>query len=580
MLERIAPHRGYFQLAADCLSWLVGIYVAALLRFDFDLSRWQHRDLLTALAIAVVLHVVVGAALGLYRHQWRFGSFEEMASVAGTTAVVCVATLALNVWAFSPRLVPNGVVVGAALVALVAMGSVRYSWRLYIDRLKRPSADHATRTIIFGAGEAGEQLIISMMRNPESPLYAVAILDDDPVRQRLRIKGVQVRGGRGDLAEVADATDAELLVIAVPSGDADLYRDISRRANEVGLDVSVLPSVQDLLGSAPTFADIRPLEVTDLLGRSPVETNVDQIAGYLKDRRVLVTGAGGSIGSELCRQIQSHNPASLVMIDRDEGALHTLQLALEGHALLSDPSLVVADIRDRARIDELFALHQPQVVFHAAALKHLPLLEMHPDEGHKTNVLGTLNLLQAAAEIGVDHFVNISTDKAANPTSVLGRTKRHAEQLTAWVAERTSGTFLSVRFGNVLGSRGSVLETFRSQIDQGGPVTVVDPDITRYFMTVEEAVQLVIQAGAIGGDGEALVLDMGTPVRIDDVARQLISHSGKDIEIVYTGLRPGEKMHEVLFSPDELGVASEHPMISHVPVPPLDPAEVTQPGLV
>jgi FlaA1/EpsC-like NDP-sugar epimerase len=284
---------------------------------------------------------------------------------------------------------------------------------------------------------------------------------------------------------------------------------------------------------------------------------------------VLVTGAGGSIGSELCRQIYQFDPGELLMLDRDESALHALQLSIFGEARLDLPQAILADIRDDATVDQLFAERRPHVVFHAAALKHVNMLEQYPDEGWKTNVLGTRNVLAAATAVGVTHFINISTDKAANPVNVLGRTKRTAEQLTATYAQRGTGRYLSVRFGNVLGSRGSVLETFAAQIAQGGPVTITDPEVTRYFMTIAEAVQLVIQAGAIGGNGEALVLDMGAPVRIGDVAAHLISLEGRPIPIKVTGLRPGEKLHEDLFGAGEKGSRPIHAMISHVPVPPL-----------
>jgi FlaA1/EpsC-like NDP-sugar epimerase len=338
----------------------------------------------------------------------------------------------------------------------------------------------------------------------------------------------------------------------------------------------VLPPVSELVGGAVSSHDIRDVSEADLLGRHQVETDVDSVAAYLTGKRVLVTGAGGSIGSELCRQIHRYSPASLVILDRDESLLHDVQLSIDGRALLDSPDLVLADIRDAGAIERVFATHRPQVVFHAAALKHLPLLERHPDESVKSNVLGTLTVLRAAQRHGVQRFVNISTDKAADPTSVLGYTKRIAERLTAHVAAETGGAFLSVRFGNVLGSRGSVLPTFRAQVEAGGPITVTDKDVTRYFMTVEEAVQLVVQAGAIGRPGEALVLDMGEPVRINDVARRLAARASRPVQVAYTGLRPGEKLHEQLLGLGEADSRPIHPLISHVCVPPLDPAQALE----
>ncbi|GAA1820899.1 hypothetical protein GCM10009682_46350 [Luedemannella flava] len=310
----------------------------------------------------------------------------------------------------------------------------------------------------------------------------------------------------------------------------------------------------------------------ELLGRHQVDTGLDAMAGYLGGKRILVTGAGGSIGSELCRQIGRHHPAELMMLDRDETGLHAVQFSLYGRALLDSPELILADLRDTDEITRIVRRRRPDVIFHAAALKHLTLLERHPAEAVKTNVWGTLTVLEAARD--VERFVNLSTDKAAQPTSVLGYSKRITERLTAHAAATYNGTFLSVRFGNVLGSRGSALTAFRAQVAAGGPITVTHPDVTRYFMTVQEAVQLVIHAGVIGGDGEALVLEMGQPVRIADVARLLARHADAPIEIVFTGLRPGEKMHEELFGPGECDVRPRHPLISHVSVPPLDPTEV------
>ena len=385
---------------------------------------------------------------------------------------------------------------------------------------------------------------------------------------------MRVVGGRNRIASTKDRFDAEMLLVALPSADANLVRELIDLSMPAGLEVRVLPSVQELLGEAVRVADIRMPDERDFLGRHQVETDLGEIAGYIEGRIVAVTGAGGSIGSELCRQLSVLNPAELIMIDRDESAIHAVQLSLEGRALLDSPNLVLLDIRDRQRVKQLFCERRPDVVFHAAALKHLPLLEAHPVEALKSNVWGTLSVLEASAAAGVTTFINISTDKAANPCSVLGYSKRAAEGLTSWMSSRVSGSYLSVRFGNVLGSRGSVLTAFRAQIDHGGPLTVTHPDVTRFFMTIEEAVQLVVQAGAIGGPGEVLVLDMGDPVRIADVARRLASGAHSPIEIEFTGLRPGEKMHEELFGDGEVRRSSEHVLIDSVMAPPLDPALV------
>lgn len=307
---------------------------------------------------------------------------------------------------------------------------------------------------------------------------------------------------------------------------------------------------------------------------SPVETDVAGQASYFTGKRILVTGAGGSIGSELCRQLHRMNPSELILLDRDESALHALQLALHGKALLDSDELALADIRDADRVRQVFRQFRPQVVFHAAALKHLPLLERFPGEAIKSNVHATLTVLEIAAEAGVEKFVNISTDKAANPVSVLGYSKRIAERLTSYMSSQAAGIYLSVRFGNVLGSRGSFLTSLSAQIAAGGPVTITDPQVTRYFMTVGEAVQLVLQAAVIGRDGEVLVLDMGEPVRIADLARRLADGSSRKIEIIFTGLRPGEKLAEDLLADDETAVHREHPLIQHAAVPPLAPDQI------
>jgi FlaA1/EpsC-like NDP-sugar epimerase len=329
------------------------------------------------------------------------------------------------------------------------------------------------------------------------------------------------------------------------------------------------------------LADLRDLDIADLLGRRPVDTDIAAIAHFLAGRKVLVTGAGGSIGSELCRQIHAFGPAELIMLDRDESALHAVQLSIRGRALLNTPDVILADIRDAAVITEILARRRPDVVFHAAALKHLPMLEQYPVEAWKSNVLGTLNVLEAALAADVPTFVNISTDKAANPTSALGRSKRIGERLVAAVGLAAGRNYVSVRFGNVLGSRGSVVTTFTEQLATGRPITVTHPEVTRYFMTVPEAVQLVVQAAVIGAPGEVLVLDMGEPVRIVDLARQLMEIAGRTVCIVYTGLRDGEKLHEELFGiGEEADFRPVHPAISHVTAPPLDPAEIRTAELV
>jgi dTDP-glucose 4,6-dehydratase len=413
-----------------------------------------------------------------------------------------------------------------------------------------------------------------MLRDPDSHFHPVGFIDDDPQKRNLHISGVPVLGSRNTLVSVAERAHARGVVMAIDCADARLIRQTSDTADGIGLRCMVVPALHNLMGGALRIGEVRDVHVEDVIGRHPVDTDISTIARYLTNRRVLVTGAGGSIGAELCKQIHKFGPSELVLLDRDESALHAVQLAIYGQGLLDSPQIVLVDIRDKERLETIFHERSPDVVFHAAALKHLPLLERYPHEAWKTNVIGTQNVLEVSAKVGVTRFVNISTDKAANPTSVLGYSKRLGEQLTSWISGHADGTYLSVRFGNVLGSRGSVLHAFRAQIDAGGPVMVTDPNVTRFFMTISEACQLVVQAGAIGRSGEALVLDMGDAVKIVEVAQRMIVASGKDVEIIFTGLRPGEKMHEDLLGDGEWDDRPMHPLISHVGVPPVRPEDL------
>jgi FlaA1/EpsC-like NDP-sugar epimerase len=366
-------------------------------------------------------------------------------------------------------------------------------------------------------------------------------------------------------------------LIAVPTLTAARYlrSAISQRHRTLAA-AGVEPTVNELLSGSALIKGVRDFRTTDLLGRLPVRTDVASIAGHFAGKRVLVTGAGGSIGSQLCRQLHKFGPAELIMLDRDESALHEVQLSLHGRALLDSDETVLADIRDERRIREVFERFRPQIVFHAAALKHLPLLERYPVEAVKSNILGTQTVLTCAAAFGAESFVNISTDKAADPVSVLGYSKRITERLTAHMAGTASGSYLSVRFGNVLGSRGSVLLALSAQVTAGGPLTVTHPEVTRYFMTADEAVQLVLQAAVVGSTGEVLILDMGEPVRIADIARRLSAYSARPVEIVYTGLRPGEKLAEDLLGPGEVGYRRHHPLVRHARVVPLDPRHLAR----
>ena len=559
-----------FLILLDLAAWSLAIFVTASLRVDPS-GKEGLTIVLRGLAVFPILHIFFGYLLGIYRRKYNYGSFEEVAVLAINSLIVGICLYLINGKITSSFRIPQSSVVIGGAFSFLLMGASRYAWRLTVDRALRPSIENSKIALVFGAGAGGIETIRSLIRNPSSPLFPAGILDDDPLKQRLRISGVPVLGNRRDISEAVVSTKAEVLVIAIPSASAEVISDLIRLARENNLEPKVLPSVAELLGQPLSISDIRDPTEEDLLGRHQISTDLQSISRYVKEKRILVTGAGGSIGSEICRQLLAFSPKNIYLLDRDESGLHQTRLSMYGDALLDTEDVVLVDIRDEEALHRHFARIQPEVVFHAAALKHLPLLEQFPEEALKTNVYGTANLLRASVKFKVETFVNISTDKAANPTSNLGKSKFICEQLTASAAKLGSSTqYLSVRFGNVLGSRGSVLISFREQIRNGGPVTVTHPDVTRFFMTVSEAVQLVIQAGAIGKSGETLVLDMGKPVRILDVAQEMVRASKKPIEIVFTGLRTGEKLHEVLFSDIEAGARPIHPLVMHVSVEPLE----------
>jgi FlaA1/EpsC-like NDP-sugar epimerase len=563
------------HFAVDSSLWVISIPLGVWLRYDYRVAELGS-DLLLPISVAVALQGLFGLLTGLYRRLWRYGSFDEVRIVALTAALVgLVLTVVLWQWRGIPRSVP----VLATGLSLLGQISARSIWRLRNERLRRPNGGHLQRLVVVGAGEGADQVLRTLRASSDSSYEPVALLDDDPAKRNLRLSGVRVDGTVDDLPAVAARHHADGVLIAVPSADSSFIRRVQAMAADNKLKTFVLPSVDQLLGGVGA-GDIRPVNETDLLGRHPADIDPEAVAHYIAGKRVLVTGAGGSIGSELCRQLARFEPAKLFMLDRDESGLHATQLSIEGRAMLDDDGLVLADIRDADRIDEVFTRCKPEVVFHAAALKHLPLLEMHPDEGWKTNVCGTLNMLNAARAHGTTRFVNVSTDKAASPTSVLGWTKRITERLTANASEQGPTECVSVRFGNVLGSNGSVLRAFEAQAAQGLPITVTHPDITRYFMTITEASRLVIYAGAIGDPGEVLILDMGEPVKILDVAERFAAQHDPPLEIVFTGLRPNEKLHEDLIAADEFGEQRVHKLITHVTAPGLAPTDEMSGGPV
>lgn len=563
----------------DALAWVVGILLAGvLLREDgiAGLRGMPWSGLLIAGLVAAVLHLVMEWVSGRRTRGLLPTSQAELTGVLRRALFAAIGVQLLLVITDLDLAVYSIPWLGGALAVVIM---------LVARTLTRAARTHAVsrrhtgrRVIVYGAGEAGQRLVHNMF--DDRTYLPVAMVDDDPAKQKLRIEGVPVSGVREDIPRLAREFDASLLVVAIATAGAEVVQLARQEASSAGMELKVLPTVNNLLSNDPHVRDIRDLDLQDVLGRRAVELDQEEIGAALAGKVVLVTGAGGSIGSELCRQIARYSPGRIVLLDRDESTMLETHLSLTGRGLLEGEDLKLVDIRDAQAVREAFERVRPDVVFHAAALKHLPLLERHPREAWHTNVLGTLNVLTAAAAVGVSSFVNISTDKAASPTSVLGYSKRIAERLTAAFAMSEPHSYVSVRFGNVLGSRGSVIPIFTEQIRRGGPVTVTDPRVERFFMLIPEACQLVMQAATVSGNGDVMVLDMGDPVRIADVAHTLIELSGRtDVEVTYTGLRPGEKMTEVLFADREDQRPTTHPLVAAVTVAPLD-GEVVRTAVV
>lgn len=541
--------RADLPLMALDASIVCACYFAALvLRFDGAVPP-LYWDRFRALVLAAVLaHGCANWGFGLYRHMWRHASVAEARSVIGAALT---ATAAIGATSVVTLREPLSVVVVGGAATMMFTGALRFHSRLFAFK-RGNDATAGLRVAVVGAGSSGAMIVREMRRNSAAGLVPVAVLDDDVQTHRMSLAGVPVVGAIERLPDVVQQFGIHQVVVAIPSAGPELVERVAHLAELARVAVKVTPPVNEILGGEVSVRDVRDLRIEDLLGRAQVVTDLDAVRGLLCGRRVLITGAGGSIGSEVARQVALCDPASLVLLDHDETHL------FEAAATLSvDASEVLADIRDAAVLRRVLLQHRPQVVFHAAAHKHVPVLERHPREAVSTNVTGTVNLLNAARESGVERLVFISTDKAVNPASVMGATKWLGERLVIEASGR-GARHCAVRFGNVAGSRGSVIPTFARQIAAGGPVTVTDPDMTRYFMSVHEAVQLVLQAAALAEGGEVFMLDMGEPVNILALAERMIRLSGRnvgaDIPVVVIGPRPGEKLAESLRSPlEEVG---------------------------
>ena len=554
----------------DALLLLLANGAAFLLRYD-DLGSGEKAA--TYLRVVVpVLPFLLGLRLpalyfcNLYRIHWRYVSIHDLRQLALATSASSVVFWLLML-ALRRREYSWGMQVIDWGINIFLLSFIRVGYRQITDLRVGLSERPARRTLIVGAGDAGEAVARDLLRRPREGIVPVGFVDDDPHKRRLRIHGLPVLGNTHEIAAIAADLELDVIILAIPSASGKIIRDIVGRCERAHARLCIVPSVPDMLnrpaGASGPF--VRDINIEDLLRRPPVKINMEEVAKYIAGQRVLVTGAGGSIGSELCRQICALNPARLLLVGQGENSIFEIEQELIrdfGYA----PTALIGDVKDRERLEEIFLHERPTVVFHAAAHKHVPLMEANPQEAVKNNVLGTRNLAELALDCGVKKFILVSTDKAVNPTSVMGATKRIGEMILQASARKNSSVeFSAVRFGNVLGSRGSVIPVMRKQIARGGPVTVTHPDMTRYFMTIPEAVQLILQAGAMGKKGEVYILDMGEPVRILDLARDLIRLSGfrpgEDIPIEFTGIRPGEKIFEELTYTEEQMERTAHEKI-------------------
>jgi len=520
------------------------------------------------IGVALIIKPLVYYQFGLYRRLWAYASIQELKliAIAVTTASIIVSII---VSLISTLMVAKDfsrlVLVIDWLLSLLAVGGLRFSFRIVSESqtTSRQGQSRLRRVLVVGAGDAGAMVVREMQRNPQANLSPIGFIDDDPAKQKQEIHGTPVIDKLDELAHVIDLKKADEVIIAIPSAPGMVVRKVADICRLKNIPFRTMPSLHELIGGKVSVNRLREVDITDLLRRAPTHIDNELVGLSLGGRRVLVTGAGGSIGRELCRQIARWEPVELTLLGHGENSIFETLIELEQSypALKIHP--IIADVRDKQRLLHVFNTYQPQVVFHAAAHKHLPLMQANIEEAISNNVFGTLNVVNVSIESNVERLVMISTDKAICPTSVYGATKRIGEMLILDAARRTGKSFSVVRFGNVLGSRGSVLVKFKRQIDYGGPVTVTHPDMERYFMTIPEAVHLVLQASAMGKGGEVFVLNMGEQIRILDLAQDLIRLSGlepgKDIEIVFTGIRPGEKLSEALWDEGANYQPTAHP---------------------
>ena len=572
----------FIYLITDAVIVSVALYLAFYLRFDGNIPPGYFHMFLSYWWLTALIYLACFYLSGMYRVVWHFASvFDVLIILRGV--IFASAALAVLHYFFQMPYYPRSVII---MLAIFSIGGVagsrmllklspeaRESLRELLPGMRR----RMDRVLIFGAGSSGVAFIRELKNRPELRMKPVGFIDDDQKKQGMIIYGLQVLGDRYALPKMIHQFRIDRVIIAIPSSSLKDIREIVEIIEPTGIVAQTIPGIDEIVSGKVNISAVRNVNVRDLLGRDEIEEDMGEVASFLTGRRVLVTGAGGSIGSELCRQIMRYKPENLVMLDNSENSLFDMEVEfgekMQGHGYKT----VVASIQDADRLQEIFAAYRPYVVFHAAAYKHVPMMEKNPEEALKNNVFGTLNTARAAGKYGARKFVLISTDKAVNPTSVMGASKRAAEKALQMAAAEAGETeFIAVRFGNVLGSRGSVIPLFKRQIAAGGPVTVTHPEMVRFFMTIPEAVRLVIQAGSIGKGGEVFVLDMGEPVKIAALAEDLIRQSGllpgKDIEIVYTGIRPGEKLYEEILTSEEGIQATRHQKIFQADISREDPS--------
>jgi len=549
----------------------LAIISALILRFDGQIPQQYLQGYLRLIGFFNLTHLACNYYFGLHKRLWQYSGIHEMRSIFGAASSAVLINVGLSY--FLQVGMPRSTYILTWIFSIGLLGGFRIGLRMIRSGYFTRKNGDGPPALIIGAGQAGVMVVKELQQNRDSTLNVVGFIDDDPQKQKSELLGLPILGTRQELPALAAKHGIEEIIIAMPSAPGAVIREVTRTCANLPVRIRTLPGICDLIEGNVALSQIREVTVEDLLRRDPVSLDLEDIARYLTQRCVLVTGAGGSIGSELCRQICLFKPGKLLLLGHDENPIFEIDNELHAGYPALEIIPIIADIKDRDKLRAVFEKYKPDVVFHAAAHKHVPLMEAHPVEAIKNNIFGTYNLAQVSSEAKTGVFVLISTDKAVNPSCVMGATKRIAEMIVQSYAGLNETRFVAVRFGNVMGSRGSVLEVFREQIQRGGPLTVTHPEMTRYFMTIREAAQLVVQAGAIANGGELFVLDMGQPVKIMDLARDFIAFSGytnKDMPINIVGIRPGEKLHEELVAPEETAEKTRHPRIIAVQPKELD----------